>query len=310
MNKNIKAVVVIFVLSTIEVVSAVNLEMITYTNEEQYFSIEYPENWRMEEALGGVSFTSPEKMGGGHPTLNIIPEKLAWEMSPEEYAKAGIESQRGFYIKYQIENEYNTVINDKDAYVIIALIAMTFAGKKGEDVTSKQVYITNNLTGYVITAMGPLEYEKVDEKYFEPMIQSFKLLPKTIGIEIQNFRVTSTKIEMGKEVTIKFDAVNKASVEKTKTFHCSYIALREGGVAGMPEEIDYKTVTLAPGDDEHITFTYAPNETGTYLIKVEDQGGFVEVVEKISIAPEFGVVFAIVVIAGLLVMAYLLTMRK
>jgi PGF-CTERM protein len=309
MRKEIIAVIVIFVLSTIGVVSAVNSEMLTYTNEEKGFSIEYPEDWRVTDLIiGSVFFSASDEMDGYWPTISVSVNKLPREMSLEECVKADEEIDAELYQNYHKIEEYSTIINGKDAIVTVYTGTMLGIAQEGVEIKTKRVLITDNLTEYRISCgAGPASYEEANKKYFDPMIQSFKPIPKTIGIEIQNFLVTPTKKEKGKEVTIKFDTINKASVEKTKTFHCSYVIVREGGDESEPEEIGYKTVTLTPDETEHIEFTYTPYEVGTYEIMVGDQfGAAIRVGEKKLPVPGFEAVFAI---AGLLAVAYLLRRR-
>ncbi|MBE9594396.1 MAG: hypothetical protein IMF19_13070 [Proteobacteria bacterium] len=116
-------------------------------------------------------------------------------------------------------------------------------------------------------------YDEVEEDYFDPMLRSFKFIEQEAGIEIPVFIVTPSKVEVGEEVKIKFEAVNEADAEKTKTFHL--VVIPPG--TELLEEIDFKTVTLAPDEYVKIEFTFIPKETGEHTLKVEDKFWFIAV---------------------------------
>ena len=239
-------------------------EMLTYTSKEYGFSIEYPEDWTVQKKMGLIFF---EPMGEAYPNVNVGTGELPTNMSSEEFGRAQIEYSNMFFSDYQTIEEYNTLINGKEAFVYTYRVTVLATGEEEVNFKFKQACIMDNLTVYLVTC-GTIasSYDESNKKYFEPMIQSFEIIPIALGIEIQNFLVTPTKTELGQELTITFDAVNKASVEKTKILYCHYVLTHKEEAVVKGEEIGHKIVTLTPGEIEHIKFTYTPSEMGTYLM--------------------------------------------
>ena len=292
----LKKIFVMSVLSAIilaSLIGAVNAEqgMLTYTNEEYGFSIGYPEDWTVEEGFMGsvVIFWGPIK---DDYIINVIvvTEELPTKMTAEEYAKAG----REWYLEeYDIVKTLSDTINGEPVAGDITTSMM-----EGIEVKQMSASFVKGTTAYTITFSATSSaYDGADDDYFDPMLRSFKFIEKVAGIEIQNFIVTPSKVETGEEVKVKFEAMNEADVEKTKTFHL--VDTPPG--TELPEEIDFKTVTLAPGETEIIEFTFIPREAGERMLSVEDQYWIIAVTEarpEITPVPGFEAVF---VIAGLFI---------
>lgn len=188
MKRMIIAVVVILVLLIcvtllIEVPSVVKPpKMLTYTSEELGFSIEYPEDWEWEVIEGPletwVFFRSEDPEEKNMCIAVMVKEDLPKEMDLEEFVETTIKEESQFYHKIK---EYHTIINGKDAIVIIHEGSGYIWGA-GTEVKWKEkvVHIMDDTTGYKLTcgASPPKVYIKADKKYFDVIAQSFKCLPK------------------------------------------------------------------------------------------------------------------------------------
>lgn len=269
MKRKIIAIAVIFVLLTIGPVSAMNPETRTYTSRERGFSIEYPTDWLIKENKV-VSFSTQEKTEWGFPNVTIASNKLSRKMNSEEYAKVDMKTLEESFPHCHIVEKCNTTINGSEATVVVYTVTDFIRGEEKKS-TIKSVFIIDNtsLRGYIIRCgAGTDLYEEADKEYFEPMIMSFNVIARII--EVQNFRGALTKIEKGKKIVIRFDVVNVGTVEDTKTFNCSYTLFRWGRSTHW-EKLGSKTVTLAPGESEHIEYAFAPS-WGKYFIIVKDAG--------------------------------------
>lgn len=258
------------------------------------FSVKYLKNWRVEESPIDVSFVGPKDQNGLYPTVVVTSDLLPMKMSSEEYAKRSIENANMFYTCHIIR-EYDMDINGTDAYVIVANSEADVLNLTDMTWTSRQVYITDNLTGYVI--IGPAEESKLDDYYYEPMLRSFKVIPKTVGIEFENVVITPHKTEPGNAVTIKFDAVNKASAEKTEIIGFTCLIYNNRGFSSIVRK-GSEGITLAPGETKHIEFVYEPLDTGKHIICIGDQRKQIDVAEK---NPMFSLFKAAFVIALLVI---------
>ena len=243
-------------------------EMLTYTNEEYGFSIECPEDWAVNEGYMGfpVMFAGPIK---DDFMINVFVgiEELPTKMTAEEYAIAG---RKWFPEEWKIVKTFNDTINGEP--VSGEIITTTTEG--GIVTKQMQASFVHDKRAYTIFCTATSStYDEVDEDYFDPMLRSFKFSEKEAGIEIPVFIVTPSKVEAGEEVKIKFEAVNEADVEKTKTFF-----LLVNPPRALPlETIDFKTVTLAPGERVVIEFTFIPKETGVHTLFVADRVGVIAV---------------------------------
>ena len=238
--------------------------MLTYTNKEYGFSIEYPEGWTVNEdhmaAPMVVSFLGPIKDGGRiNVAVNI--EELSTKMTAEEYLKVSIEI---FPEEWNIVKTFNDTINGEP--VSGHIVTVTTEG--GLEVKMMLACLVHDKQAYTLGfAATPSTYDEVEEDYFDPMLRSFKFIEEEAGIEIWVFIVTPSEVEVGEEVKIKFEVVNEAEVEKTKTF-----LLHVNTLGTLHQEvIDFKTVTLAPGKRVEIEFSFIPKETGVYILQVADR---------------------------------------
>jgi hypothetical protein len=242
--------------------------MLTYTNEEYGFSIAYPEGWTVDEGyMGSVVMFIGSINDKFMITANVLIGELPTEMTAEEYAKAGRES---FPEEWKIAKTFNDTINGEP---VSGHIVTTTA--EGEfEVKQMLVCIVRDTTAYIlIFATSPSIFDMAKEDYGDPMLRSFKFIEEEVGIEIPVFIVTPSKVEVGEEVKIKFEAVNEAEVEKTKTF---LLVVNPPGTL-PPETIDFKTVTLAPGERVEIEFAFIPKETGEHMLYVAGRGGVISV---------------------------------
>ena len=234
--------------------------MLNYTSKEYGFSIEYPEDWTVEDYEdSGVRFAGPIK-DSFMINLIVTMEKLPTKMTAEEYLKTNMEM---FPEEWKIVKTFNDTINGEPVSGLI-LTWTVF----GSDVKLMMACFVNDTTAYAIVFGATVNtYDEVEEDYFDPMLRSFKFIEQEAGIEIPVFIVTPSKVEVGEEVKIKFEAVNEADVEKTKTFFLQVSPLG----ALSREIIDFKTVTLAPGERVEIEFTFIPKETGVHTLSVADR---------------------------------------
>jgi hypothetical protein len=242
--------------------------MLTYTNEEYGFLIEYPKDWVVNEEYMGfpVLFAGPIKEDFA---INVIVriEELPTMMTADEYAKAGRES---FLEEWKIVKTFNDTINGEPVSGHILTI------KTEGGIVAKQmqaIFVHDKRAYMIVFSAASSTYDEADEDYFDPMLRSFKFTEKEAGIEIPVFIVTPSKVEAGEEVKIKFEAVNEADVEKTKTF---FLIVNPPGTLPV-ETIDFKTVTLAPGERVEIEFTFIPKETGAHILYVADRVGLISV---------------------------------
>ena len=235
--------------------------MLTYTNKEYGFSIEYPGDWTANEGYLGnvVMFAGPIK---DDFMINVIVsiEELLTKMTADEYAKA---SREMFPEEGKVVKTFNDTINGEPVSGYIITI------KEGEiEVKLMLVCIVRDTTAYILGfGATPSTYNEAEEDYFDPMLRSFEFIEEEAGIEIRVFIVTPSEVEAGEEVKIKFEAVNEADVEKTKTF---LLIVNPPGTLHQ-EVIDFKTVTLTPGESVEIEFSFIPKETGEHILYVEDR---------------------------------------
>ncbi len=245
--------------------------MLTYTNEEYGFSIEYPEGWTVNEdhrtaSMKVVSFLGPIKDGGRiNVAVNI--EELSTKMTAAEYLKVSIDI---FPEEWNIVKTFNDTINGEP--VSGHIVTVTTEG--GLEVKMMLACLVHDKQAYTLGfAATPSTYDEVEEDYFDPMLRSFKFIEKEAGIEIRVFIVTPSKVEAGEEVKIKFEVVNEAEVEKTKSFFLHLITLDNL----HHEVIDFKTVTLTPRESEVIEFSFIPKETGAHILSVEGESRTISV---------------------------------
>ena len=241
--------------------------MLTYTNEEYGFSIEYPEDWKVLEDFMGCVVVFIELDSG----INVIVmiEELPIRMTAEEYAKVNLEK---YPEEWKIVETFNDTINGET--VVGHILTQR---ESGIDFKQMIACFVSDTTAYVLVFSATSDtYDEAEEDYFDPMLRSFKFTEKEAGIEIPVFIVTPSKVEAGEAVKIKFEAVNEADVEKTKTF---FLVVNPPGTLPV-ETIDFKTVTLAPGERVEIEFTFIPKETGEHTLLVADR------VEVISVGYE------------------------
>ena len=237
--------------------------MLTYTNEKYGFSIEYPEGWTVNEdhmaAPMVVGFLGPIK-DGGQIIVAVNIEELSTKMTAEEYAKA---SREIFLDEWKIVRTFNDTINGEPVSGYIMTI------KEGEiEVKMMLACLIRDKQAYILGfGATPSTYDDAKEDYFDPMLRSFKFIEKEGGIEILVFIVTPSKVEAGEEVKIKFEVVNEAEVEKTKTF---FLYVTTYGTLHQ-EVIDFKTVTLTPRESVEIEFSFIPKEIGVYILQVADR---------------------------------------
>lgn len=104
----------------------------------------------------------------------MVKEGLPKEGNLEKFAAAAVKEESQFYHKIK---EYRTIIDSRDAIVIIHKKS-GYAWGAEVKWKEKVVHIVDNSTGYMITgyAYSPRLYLITDRKYFEPMIQSFRLI--------------------------------------------------------------------------------------------------------------------------------------
>lgn len=297
---------VLFAIVLASLIGAVNAEqgMLTYTNEEYGFSIDYPEDWTVEEDTLGLTVVFWGPMKDGFVTnVNVLTEKLSMKITPEEYAKSG-----ELYPEESIVRTFTDTINGNP----VAGYVVTSTPEEGIEYNTMQACFVSGTTAYVISFNAPVStYDETERDYFDPVLQSFKFIEKEAGIRIQSFIVKPSRVETGEEVKVKFEAVNEADVEKTRTFHLVDLLPVITSAEVEREEIDFRTVTLASGEREIVEFTFIPKEAGEHTLMLGDQSRILEVTEA---APEegkgvlgFETAFAII---GLLAVAYLLRRRR
>ena len=234
--------------------------IVAYTNEEYGFSIEYPGDWKVYEDFMGFAVMLLELESRINVIMGI--EELPTRMTVEEYAKTAHEFlPEG----EEIVKTFNDTINGEPVSGFIT----TSTTEGGVEIKRMITCFVRNTTAYFIVFTVSLNsYDEAEEDYFDPMLRSFNFIEKEAGIEIRVFIVTPSEVEAGEEVKIKFEVVNEADVEKTKTF----LLYVDPPGSLLPEAIDFKTVTLAPSESVEIEFTFVPKEAGEHILYVE--GGF------------------------------------
>lgn len=115
--------------------------MLTYTNVEHGFSIEYPEDWTVEEGTMGivVEFTRPDGINA-----NVVTEELPTRMTAEEYAEATRELLQG--IGYNTVKTFTDTINGEPVAGHVMTITIF-----GVEIKQMQACFVSDTTAYGIT---------------------------------------------------------------------------------------------------------------------------------------------------------------
>lgn len=160
--------------------------MLTYTNVEHGFSIEYPEDWTGEEGTMGtvVMFTGP-----GGVNVNVVTEELPTRMTAEELAEAARELLQE--MGYNIVKTFTDTINGEPVagHVITTTIF-------GVEIKQMQACFVIDTTAYVITfSASSSQYDVAYDDYFGPILQSFRFMRilvknPTEVLEGENFTAT------------------------------------------------------------------------------------------------------------------------
>lgn len=262
-------VVLAVMLLLVGAVSAINQEMVTYTSEEWGYSIDCPSNWVISEEEDAVYFMSPVKVEGYYPTAGVgigRESGVRIEVMPDVMD----EIMKELLSEPVMIEKYSITINNEEAYVAVFEGTMTAYGEQFK-MRLKFVGLVRDPMFYFIIAMAtPASFEELDKKYFEPIIQSFKIIGEPSGIVIKNLLVKPYKAWVGEELTIKFDVVNEGTAEKTEKIQCTFNVVGEPGEFIVPVgKVDYKMVTLGIGESQHIEFKFIPYDAGTHAFSVD-----------------------------------------
>ncbi len=198
MLKKIFALLVLSAIIPMSLIGAVNAGqgMLTYTNKEYRFSIEYPEDWTVDEGVSGVTFR--ESVEEDIISVEVGTAFLSKKMTAEEYIEERIKVVRErFSVELNVVKTFSDIINGEP--VAVYIITGT---SKGIELKLMLACFVSNSTAYTITSSAPSStYNAAEDNYFNPMLQSFKLLEKGAGIEIWNFIVTPSKVKTGENIT-------------------------------------------------------------------------------------------------------------
>jgi hypothetical protein len=164
--------------------------MLTYTSVEHGFSIEYPEDWTVEEGMGYVvSFT---RFDGTN--ANVVTEELPTRMTADELAEATREYLEG--VGYKTIKTFTDTINGEPVACYVLTISIF-----GVELKQMQACFVIDTTGYAITFSADSNtYDEAYDDYFEHMLQSFRFM----RILVEN----STEVLEGENFTATVNADN------------------------------------------------------------------------------------------------------
>ena len=279
--------------------------MLTYTNEEYGFSIQYPGEWTVEEGwMGSIVYFGDERNEDFITNVLIKRVELQTKMTVEEFAEG---SRKLLPEDYNVVNTFQRIINGEP-------VAGHILTRFDEGTELKQMgafFIRDEWVLVIVFTATSSTYNGVEEDYFNPMLESFKFIEKEVGIGIRHLTVTPHKLESGEEVSVKLDIVNEADVEKTKTFHLVTFHLVGPSEFSEFYERDFETVTLAPGEMKTIKVTFIPIKVGTHLLSVNEHVKSIDVTEArpkdVEDIPGFEAIFAII---GLVAVTYLIIIKN
>ena len=152
------------------------IEGLTYTNSEQGFSVEFPEDWDvMEDYMGMVvAFMGPLVLEGAYYiNINVRVEQLPEKMTFEDFVKSGELADKRTIPNYKKIEEYSTTIAGLPAnmHTITGTVKLDEKDLLLKDGVARFV---KDEVGYVITYDTPEEFHDEYADCFELVISSFK----------------------------------------------------------------------------------------------------------------------------------------
>jgi hypothetical protein len=150
----------------------------TYHNYKYNYSIKYPSDWSITEVIPSnlIRFTGSE----GLTVFDVIIQEEV--SSLEEFVSMYEETWKGIYVEYSRVNKEDAVLGGEPAIEIVLL-------HKGTESSSRSLqrmrakFTMKEGIGYAVLGLGDeYVYDIVNQKYFEPMMQSFKFEAPHKGI--------------------------------------------------------------------------------------------------------------------------------
>jgi hypothetical protein len=141
------------------------------------FTMRFPADWEVATQTQGMValFGAGSATGGSRPTVNVVTEAFNGPMTPEGYAAAAERLTRVALHNYTRVKEANTTVQGRPAFYRF----MTWETNSGVTLYQLQVFITEGLTGFVVTGSTVNEPERVsrDMPLIIRIIETFRVTP-------------------------------------------------------------------------------------------------------------------------------------
>jgi S-layer protein (TIGR01567 family) len=211
------------------------------------------------DAVGMISYT-PKKIGA----LEIIAKKIPYGdarsnlvvKSTAAAASAGIYENMTTKMAISAPSE---VLKNQTFLITVN------GGANQTGIEDARVSFDNSSIGNT-SAQGSLKYSSnlIGEHTITAVATGYDTASRTITvvtpIQVQSFNVTSKTAKTGQTVTVKANIQNAGSSKDTRKME-----LKVNG----NKTVDTQTVTLEPGENKTVTFSYKPADVGTYRLGLD-----------------------------------------
>jgi hypothetical protein len=145
------------------------------TDSQGRFTMSFPEDWEVStQARGMIALLAAGPAAAGtRPTVNVVTETLSAQMSPQRYAAAAEHLAKLTLHNYTVIQEATATVQGRAAYYRY----MTWETNTGVSLYQMQVFLTEGLTGYVITGSTVNDRERIlgDMPRITRIIETFRL---------------------------------------------------------------------------------------------------------------------------------------
>jgi hypothetical protein len=145
------------------------------TDAKGRFTMSFPGDWEVAtQAHGMIALLGAgPAAGGSRPTVNVVSETLTAPMSPQRYAAAAERLAKLTLHDYTVVQEAAAAVQGRPAYYRY----MTWETNTGVTLYQLQVFLTEGLTGYVITGSTVNDRERIlqDMPLITRIIETFRV---------------------------------------------------------------------------------------------------------------------------------------
>lgn len=142
------------------------------------FTMSFPEDWQVvtpPQGMIALLGAGPTAATGGRPTINVVTETLTMQMTPDAYAAAAERLAKVTLHNYTVVKESNASVQGRPAYYRY----MTWETNTGVTLYQLQVFLTEGLTGFVVTGSTLNDPDRVqrDMPLITRIIDTFRITP-------------------------------------------------------------------------------------------------------------------------------------